>query len=365
VRVAGPGALRAHQHAGSRQRRAEIAIAGGARARLGVQLEDRQVAPVEDRERHALGARGRRQHVLRLAVVEPALAQPVAGDPRLAGQVAVDELAFAHLQRGDDDRAALVESDVLGDVERQAGLADARPGGQHDEVAGLQSADRGVEPVEAGGQADDSAVAAPGLLEAVNLAGDRVEQAHGAVPARAAPQREDPCSAASATFSALSARLAIAAWISCVAHPRGVRRRSPRCGRRVRGLRERPRANLADDRFISLSASTTKCDQQLRERFSPRFPACVGSVPVELPKPLPCAVRASVRQAMRPGGLAMVPLTNDKVHALLRFLGFSLQLRAAAPGWTARSSTISPPPCTRLLAAKFMAAFGARVRAVP
>jgi hypothetical protein len=45
--------------------------------------------------------------------------------------------------------------------------------------------------IEAGGQADDSVVAAPGLLEAANLAGDRVGQAHGAVLAGAAPQRED------------------------------------------------------------------------------------------------------------------------------------------------------------------------------
>ena len=60
-------------------------------------------------------------------------------------QQAQDELLLAHLEAEDADALALLDGGVLGDVEREARLADRRPGREDDQVALLEAGRERVE----------------------------------------------------------------------------------------------------------------------------------------------------------------------------------------------------------------------------
>ena len=59
-------------------------------------------------------------------------AQPLRVDVGDAREQAQDELLLAHLEAEDADALALLDRGVLGDVEREARLADRRPGREDD-----------------------------------------------------------------------------------------------------------------------------------------------------------------------------------------------------------------------------------------
>ena len=84
-----------------------------------------------------------------------------------AGEEAQDELVLAHLQAEDAHRLALAHGGVLGDVEGQAGLADARPGRQDDQVARLEAGGELVQVHEARGDAQDLAAVGVEVVQAV------------------------------------------------------------------------------------------------------------------------------------------------------------------------------------------------------
>src|SRR5206468_9561351 len=65
------------------------------------------------------------------------------------------ELLLAHLQAEEPDRAFLAHGGMLGDVQREAGLANAGAGGENDEVAALEARGEGVEVLEPGADAAD------------------------------------------------------------------------------------------------------------------------------------------------------------------------------------------------------------------
>ena len=83
-------------------------------------------------------------------------------------QQPLDQLVAAHLQAEHRDREVLHQRGVLGDAEREGGLAHAGTGGDDDHVARLQTADDAVEVDEAGGDADHPAAALLGGREALD-----------------------------------------------------------------------------------------------------------------------------------------------------------------------------------------------------
>jgi hypothetical protein len=84
-----------------------------------------------------------------------------------AGEEAQDELLLAHLEAEDADVALLTDGGVLRDVEGEARLAHAGPGGDHDEVALLQARGQGVEVCEPGSHPADLAAVGVQVVEAV------------------------------------------------------------------------------------------------------------------------------------------------------------------------------------------------------
>ena len=79
------------------------------------------------------------------------------------------------------DRLAFPDRGVLGEVEREAGLADAGPGGQDDQVRLLEP---GGQRVEVGEPGADAADLAPVLVQVVEPVVRRVEQACAAARSR-------------------------------------------------------------------------------------------------------------------------------------------------------------------------------------
>src|SRR5664280_1624481 len=80
---------------------------------------------------------------------------------------ALDELVLAHFQAEDADGLALSNRCMLGDVEREARLADAGAGGDHDQVARLEAGGQLVQVREAGGNADDLAAVGVQVVQAI------------------------------------------------------------------------------------------------------------------------------------------------------------------------------------------------------
>ena len=133
---------------------AEAALAGGQAPRLGAQLEQAEVGGVVEPQRRLLelvaGAHDPRPVALR----DLALAQPVAGDPRPAGDEAVRELGLGHLEREEGDRhARALAATFSAMLQTSADFPSDGPGGEHDQVAGLEAAEQVVEVAEAGRRA--------------------------------------------------------------------------------------------------------------------------------------------------------------------------------------------------------------------
>ena len=105
--------------------------------------------------------------------------ESMRGDAR---QEAQDQLLLAHLQAEDADRLALADGGVLGDVEGEAGLADAGPGGQDDEVARLEAGGQLVQVREARRDADDlAAVGVEVVQPVVGVVEERPQRAEAVV----------------------------------------------------------------------------------------------------------------------------------------------------------------------------------------
>src|SRR6185295_7666652 len=115
--------------------------------RLRSDLEEGRVRRVVDEER---GVRGRAHDLVNLRpllVRESARAQARERDVGLRAEDAQSQLLLAHLEREDPHRPLLADRHVLGDVERQAGLAHARARRDDDQVAAVQAVG---DPVEVG-----------------------------------------------------------------------------------------------------------------------------------------------------------------------------------------------------------------------
>ena len=77
------------------------------------------------------------------------------------------ELLLAHLEAEDADALLVADRRVLGDVEREARLADRRAGGEDHEVALLEPGGQRVEVAEAGADAADLAAVRVEVVEPV------------------------------------------------------------------------------------------------------------------------------------------------------------------------------------------------------
>ena len=115
-------------------------------ARLGAQLHGADVGRVVDVDGR-LGQRVHRRRARRVKSISSRKPVRSRCESMLAtrAQQAQHELLLAHLEREDADRLALADRRVLRDVQREAGLADAGPGGEDDQVALLQSAGQRVQ----------------------------------------------------------------------------------------------------------------------------------------------------------------------------------------------------------------------------
>ena len=109
-------------------------------------------------------------------------AQALRVDVGDAREEAQDELLLAHLEAEDADALALADGGVLGDVEREARLADRRPRGEDDEVALLEARRERVEVGEAGPDAADLAAVGVQVVEpVVGVVEERLERAEPGV----------------------------------------------------------------------------------------------------------------------------------------------------------------------------------------
>ena len=127
---------------------------------------------VVDEQRRLVVARGRVEHALPLALVlQPALAQVVALDRRLAGDEPLRQLGLAHLEAEQRHRLRPipVQRHVLGDVRDQRRFSHGWPGSQDDQIAGLEAARDLVEVPEAGRRAGERDPLARELLPLVDL----------------------------------------------------------------------------------------------------------------------------------------------------------------------------------------------------
>ncbi len=145
------------------------AVAGVEAARLGAHLEHADVARVVEVDRSAGQLLDGVQDLRPAVAAHAALPQLVARHLRLRGDEAVGQLGLRHLEREQRHRHAVVDRRVLGDVGGERALAHRGPGGDHDQVAGLEAAGELVEVGEAGRHAGEPHVLARELLELVDL----------------------------------------------------------------------------------------------------------------------------------------------------------------------------------------------------
>ena len=124
-------------------------------------------------------------------LLEEARAQALRVDVGDAREQAQDELLLAHLEAEDADALALLDRGVLGDVEREARLADRRPGGEDDQVALLEPGRERVEVGEPGPHAADLAAVSVQVVEpVVGVVEERLERAEAGVDALLADREE-------------------------------------------------------------------------------------------------------------------------------------------------------------------------------
>ena len=124
-------------------------------ARARADLDRVQRRRLVDQDRRLVEAAERGRELLPVLRREAAGAQLVLVEAPDRADQPQRELRGAHFHREDDDRQPGRERDVLADVERERGLAHARPSGDDDEVARLQAGGHPVEIAEAGRHAGD------------------------------------------------------------------------------------------------------------------------------------------------------------------------------------------------------------------
>ena len=101
-----------------------------------------------------------------------AVAHLLGVDVGFGAEDAEAELLLRHFEREEPDRLAPANRDVLGDVQREGGLADRRPGREDDEVRSLEPGGHPVELGEARRQAREHALPAAGFLDDLEVAAD-------------------------------------------------------------------------------------------------------------------------------------------------------------------------------------------------
>jgi hypothetical protein len=95
-------------------------------------------------------------------------------------QHAREQGLLRHFEREDGDRFFQLERDVLGDVERERGLAHGGPGGHDAEVAGVQAAGHFIELGEAGADALDALAGVEEGIDAAFVAIENLRRGHQA-----------------------------------------------------------------------------------------------------------------------------------------------------------------------------------------
>ena len=160
-------------------------------ARLGPELHRRDVRRVVDVHRGFRERVHRRGDPGEVELLEEARAQALRVDVGDARQQAQDELLLAHLEAEDADALALLDRGVLGDVEREARLADRRPGGEDDQVALLEPGRERVEVGEPGPDAADLAAVGVEVVEpVVGVVEQRLERAEAGIDPLLADREE-------------------------------------------------------------------------------------------------------------------------------------------------------------------------------
>ena len=130
-------------------------------------------------------------HPGEVELFEEARAEALGVDVGDAREQAQDELLLAHLEAEDADTLALADRGVLGDVEREARLADRRASGEDHEVALLESGRQRVEIGEPGPDAADLAPVGVQVVEPViGVMEERLERAEPRVDALLADGEE-------------------------------------------------------------------------------------------------------------------------------------------------------------------------------
>ncbi|MCY1217862.1 hypothetical protein D9M72_297920 [compost metagenome] len=124
-------------------------------ARIGAQLAGRKTRRLVDVQRHRAQLLDGLGQARPLFVAELAGAQVALVDAADGTHDTHRQLGGAHFHREHRHRQPLFERHVLGDVDRQRGLAHRRTRGQHDHVARLQARGHLVEVVEARAHARD------------------------------------------------------------------------------------------------------------------------------------------------------------------------------------------------------------------
>ena len=160
-------------------------------ARLGPQLHGRDVGRVVDVHRRFRQRVHRRRDPREVELLEEPRAQPLRVDVGDARQHPEHQLLLAHLEAEDADGLALLDGGMLGDVEREARLADRWAGGEDDEVARLEAGRQRIEVGEARSDAGDLAAVGVQVVEpVVGVVQQRLERGEARVDAFLADREE-------------------------------------------------------------------------------------------------------------------------------------------------------------------------------
>jgi hypothetical protein len=144
--------------------------------RLGPQVEDPEVGGVVEPQRSVFQLLAGPDDLGPVLLRHLALAQPVARDPRPAGDEALGQLHLRHLQREEGHRRVLLQGDVLGDVGDPGALSHRGPRRDHDQVPGLEATGESVDVLEPRRGPGQLALAAGELLQAVELVAEDLVQ---------------------------------------------------------------------------------------------------------------------------------------------------------------------------------------------
>ena len=146
--------------------------------RLGPHLEHADRRRVVD-EHPRLGERAERMRQAAVVLlVQIAGAEAVGVDARLGREHAHEQLLLRHLEAEEADGHRRVRADVLRHVEHEARLPHRRAGGDHDQVAGVETRGHLVEIGETAGDAGDRALGLLQLLDGGEAALHQVAERH-------------------------------------------------------------------------------------------------------------------------------------------------------------------------------------------